>query len=109
MDYPVTPDGRYFGVRGRLWRCSNPKLPPEKREKLLRALMLARRQKDRDAIDKAKRARGEQGPVWWKGVDYNRYRAKNTPFAQWFRGLENDSQLRRFTHAPRVTRSPPKA
>ena len=21
--YPVTPDGRYFVVRGTLWRCSN--------------------------------------------------------------------------------------
>ena len=25
--YPTTPDGRYFVVRGRLWRCSNPNLP----------------------------------------------------------------------------------
>ena len=25
--YPVTPDGRYFVVRGRLWRCANPALP----------------------------------------------------------------------------------
>lgn len=24
--YPVTPDGRYFVVRGRLWRRSNPGL-----------------------------------------------------------------------------------
>ena len=91
MDYPVTLDGRYFVVRGRLWRCSNPKLPPKKREKLVRELMLARRQKDRDGVDKAKRALGERGPVWWKGKDYNRYLAKNTPYAQWFRELGNDS------------------
>jgi len=24
MKHPVTPDGRYFVVRGRLWRMSNP-------------------------------------------------------------------------------------
>lgn len=32
--YPVTPDGRYFVVRGRLWRCTNPGLPDPEREKL---------------------------------------------------------------------------
>ena len=32
--YPVTPDGRYFVVRGRLWRCSNPQLPDEERQRL---------------------------------------------------------------------------
>ena len=34
--YPVTPDGRYFVVRGRLWRCSDPSLPPDRREALVR-------------------------------------------------------------------------
>ena len=28
-DYPHTPDGRYFVVRGRLWRTSDPHLDPE--------------------------------------------------------------------------------
>ena len=28
MRYPVTPDGRYFMVRGRLWRMSDPALDP---------------------------------------------------------------------------------
>jgi hypothetical protein len=27
-----TPDGRYLVVRGRLWRTSNPALPPERRQ-----------------------------------------------------------------------------
>lgn len=84
MDYPVTPDGRYFVVRGRLWRCSNPKLPKKKREKLVKDLMLARRTKDLEGVDKAKRALGERGPTWWKGDDFNRYLAKNTPYADWY-------------------------
>ena len=41
-DYPVTPDGRYFVVRGRLWRCSNPALPAATRERLVKELMQAR-------------------------------------------------------------------
>jgi hypothetical protein len=88
MDHPVTPDGRYFVVRGRLWRRSNPKLSEKRRAKLVKDLMLARRQKDREGVDKAKRALGERGPTWWKGPDFNRYLAKNTPYAEWFRVLE---------------------
>ena len=38
---PHTPDGRYFVVRGRLWRLSNPGLDPERRELLVRELMAA--------------------------------------------------------------------
>ena len=73
--YPVTPDGRYFVVRGRLWRMTNPALDPATREALVKDLMSARRavrdSKDdpdalRDArarVDAAKRALGERGPV----------------------------------------------
>src|SRR5689334_920373 len=43
--YPVTPDGRYFVVRGRLWRTSNPALAPDRREDLVRELMNARRKR----------------------------------------------------------------
>jgi len=43
MKERVTPDGRYFVVRGRLWRRANPDLSPEKREALVRELMNARR------------------------------------------------------------------
>lgn len=103
MDHPVTPDGRYFVVRGRLWRCSNPLLPPDERQQLVQALMtarrhvaIARRANDatmlaaaRKAVDAAKRALGERGPVWWDdgAPDYNRRMAKNTPYAAWFAQL----------------------
>lgn len=94
MDYPVTPDGRYFVVRGRLWRCTNPKLPAKKREKqLIKDLMRYRREKDRAGVDKTKRALGERGPTWWKGKDYNRYLAKNTPYAKWLGSLKLHKQL----------------
>ena len=43
MKYPVTPDGRYFVVRGRLWRCSDPSLPEDERQRLVNELMDARR------------------------------------------------------------------
>ena len=67
-----------------------PKTSSEKAREIGERAMLARRQKDREGVDKAKRALGERGPVWWKGKDYNRYLAKNTPYAQWFRELGND-------------------
>ena len=41
--YPVTPDGRYFVVRGRLWRISDPALPADRRDQLIKELMAARR------------------------------------------------------------------
>lgn len=37
--YPETPDGRYFVVRGRLWRKSNPALDDDLRQRLVKALM----------------------------------------------------------------------
>ncbi len=100
---PVTPDGRYFVVRGRLWRMSDPSLPAHEREKLVHELMaarravgMARRAADADAensaraaVDRAKRALGERGPVWWSdgSEDYNRRMARNTPYAEWYAGL----------------------
>lgn len=101
--YPSTPDGRYFVVSGRLWRMSNPALPPAERQRLVDQLMTARRQVGparkagdaaaeraaRDAVDAAKRGLGERGPVWWTdgAPDYNRRMVKNTPYAAWFAGL----------------------
>ena len=83
--HPVTPDGRYFMVRGRLWRMSNPDLDREQRDALVRELMKARRNRDRASVDAAKRALGERGPVWWNdgAPDFNRHLAKNTPYAAW--------------------------
>jgi len=99
-DYPTTSDGRYFVVRGRLWRCSNPSLPSETRALLVNQLMDARRalrcQADpgqraaaRTTVDAAKTALGERGPVWWSDgtPDYNRKMVKNTPYADWYEGL----------------------
>lgn len=85
-DHPVTPDGRYFVVRGRLWRLSDPSLDPDRRAELVRELMDARRTRDRARVDTAKRALGERGPVWWTdgAPDWNRHLAKNTPYAGWW-------------------------
>ena len=103
---PVTPDGRYFVVRGKLWRTSDPDLSEEQRARLVSDLMTARRDvgaalrsKDSDAeraarqlVDQAKHGLGERGPVWWDdgAPDYNRHLARNTPYADWFAALPTD-------------------
>jgi hypothetical protein len=100
MRYPITPDGRYFVVRGHLWRCSNPALAEQVRAALTKELMAARATKGRamragDAaakegarqrVDAAKVALGERGPPWWAdgAPDYGRHMARNTPYAGWF-------------------------
>lgn len=99
-NYPSTPDGRYFVVKGRLWRTSNPSLDPDQRQALVDQLMTARRQvgaakkaadpdaerSARAAVDEAKRALGERGPVWWSdgAPDFNRRLVGNTPYADWY-------------------------
>ncbi|MBX6392619.1 MAG: hypothetical protein IRY96_04035 [Burkholderiales bacterium] len=96
-----TPDGRYFVVRGRLWRAANPALEPEARAELVRELMNARRAVKaalragdrerlriaRDAVHAAKLALGERGPPWWEdgAPDFNRHLVRNTPYAAWYR------------------------
>ena len=47
----------------------------------------------RERVDAAKVALGERGPVWWGdgAPDYNRYLAKNTPYAQWWTELDLDT------------------
>lgn len=96
--HPHTPDGRYFVVRGRLWRLANPALDPEIKKSLVAELMAARRSlrnpldapdamfKARLRVDNAKRALGERGPVWWTdgAPDYNRKMVTRTPYANWF-------------------------
>ena len=101
MKERITPDGRYFVVRGRLWRRTNPDLPAERREALVRELMNARRAVKaalrsgvaaeltlaRKAVDEAKVALGERGPVWWSDgtPDLTRHKVKNSPYADWYR------------------------
>ena len=104
MRYAVTPDGRYFVVRGRLWRCSNPTLPENERAALTRELMAARRAKGgalragdlaakeaaRARVDAAKTKLGERGPPWWTdgSPDFNRRMVANTPYAGWWAALQ---------------------
>ena len=101
--HPVTPDGRYFVVRGRLWRRTNPALPAADRDRLVRQLMRARadvgraqragdsalERRARRRVHAAKVALGERGPVWWAdgAPDYNRRLVKNTPYRDWYDGL----------------------
>ncbi|WP_057403127.1 hypothetical protein [Pseudomonas amygdali] len=98
--HPTTPDGRYFVVKGQLWRCSNPSLSEEVRQRLVNELMAARREvkaakasADSDALKAAragvhqtKVALGERGDVWWTdgARDFNRCKVENTPYAQWY-------------------------
>lgn len=100
----ATPDGRYLIVRGRLWRSTNPSLSVDVRAALVNKLMDARREvkaatrkQDVDrvaaarvALNAIKVSLGERGPVWWTdgAKDFNRYLVKNTPYAQWFGGLD---------------------
>ncbi len=92
MKHPLTPDKRYLVVRGRLWRAANPALPPEVRKATVDRLMTARRDvrdalesgddealaRARQAVDEAKVALGERGPVWWTdgAPDFNRHLVK---------------------------------
>jgi hypothetical protein len=98
--YPVTPDGRYFIVNDRLWRCTDPALSGEKRASLVKKLMEARRavatakkmqdpdalKKARLAVNSAKVALGERGAPWWNdgAPDYTRRLVGNSPYAQWY-------------------------
>ncbi|MHC2462462.1 hypothetical protein [Bradyrhizobium embrapense] len=79
---------------------ANPHLREDERSKLVSRLMGARRAVRETkahadaaaeaiahrAVDRAKRALGERGPVWWKdgAPDLNRHMAKNTPYAAWY-------------------------
>ena len=107
---PITPDGRYIVVRGRLWRRANPHFPDEHRADLVGRLMDARRAvkaakrveregkldvgilaEARAAVDAAKTALGERGPVWWNdgAPDRNCRLARNTPSAGWYASLSD--------------------
>lgn len=98
--YPTTPDGRYFVVNGRLWRCANPAIDEQTRRQLVDDLMSARRaiktakasddpellKEARARVHMTKVALGERGPVWWDdgSPDLNRHLAKNTVYAGWY-------------------------
>ena len=97
---PRTPDGRYIVVRGRLWRAADPGLDPVARQRLVDALMAARRAvrealrtedaraltDARAAVQKAKEGLGERGRPWWSdgSPDYNRRPIAGTPYRSWW-------------------------
>ncbi|MBF59249.1 hypothetical protein KF947_17465 [Halomonas sp. FeN2] len=98
--YPHTPDGRYFVAKNRLWRCTDPRLDEEQRRAHIKELMKARRavraaqQKDdedalrqaRNAVQSAKEALGERGPVWWddEAPDEGGLAPHNSSYAEWW-------------------------
>lgn len=106
--HPTTPDGRYFVVKGQLWRCSNPALPEALRSHWVSELMHARRavktagqaqdeaamRLARARVQAAKVALGERGPVWWTdgAADYNRRKVANTPYAVWYAALQHAAE-----------------
>ena len=79
---------------------TDPGIGENERSNLTKRLMTARRavrdakaQEDpkaeaaaHRAVDDAKRALGERGPVWWDdgSPDLNRHMAKNTIYADWY-------------------------
>ncbi|WP_375410514.1 hypothetical protein [uncultured Methylobacterium sp.] len=103
-----TPDGRYIVVHGRLWRRQRPDLESCRRDRLVRALMDARRAvragkragdeamiaRARAEVDAAKHGLGERGPVWWDdgAPDQNRRMVRNTSYAAWYAGLSDEEK-----------------
>ena len=108
MTAPVTPDGRYIVVEGRLWRSSDLALPAEARQGFVDELMEARRAvrsalktEDPDAlksarsrVQAAKEALGERGAVWWDdgAPDLTRRKIENSPYAGWWVGEKEDGR-----------------
>ncbi|VVQ23843.1 DUF1090 domain-containing protein [Pseudomonas fluorescens] len=109
--YPTTPDGRYFVVKGQLWRCSNPSLNEDVRQRLVKDLMTARREVKaakasgdpgklsaaRAKVQEVKEELGEREPVWWNdgSPDFNRHNIENTPYERWFRFLSAEGAGRK--------------
>jgi len=99
-NYPVTPDGRYFVSKERLWRCTDPQLDDSDRRAAIKALMQARRavmnaqtadaeKLARAEVDAAKRKLGERGPVWWEdgSPDEGGRHPENSSYADWWANL----------------------
>lgn len=98
--YPTTPYGRYFVVKGQLWRCNNPSLPADVRQSLVKELIVARREvkaakasSDPEQlklatahVKTAKVAPRERGPVWWhdESLGLNQRQVANSPYADWY-------------------------
>jgi hypothetical protein len=86
-----TDDGRYLVIDGRRWRASDPDIPAERREELVKALMAWRREvrrakgtgdeaQARAGVQASKVALGERGTPWWEqGDDERRARWETDP------------------------------
>jgi hypothetical protein len=74
----TTDDGHYVVINGRRWRATDPAIPEDRRDELVRALMAWRREvrftrgtplesDARAGVQAAKVALGERGsPPWWE-------------------------------------------
>ena len=87
---------------------ASPDLPEPERQALVKQLMSARRAvrsaravadetaetHAHAAVDQAKRALGERGPVWWTdgAADLNRHMARNTAYAEWYEALSQETE-----------------
>lgn len=73
-----TDDGRWIIVGGRRWRATDPTIPDELKNELVRELMRARRAiksgdlTARARVHAAKTALGERGEPWWEPTDEGR-------------------------------------
>ncbi|MHA7877193.1 hypothetical protein [Roseivivax sp.] len=103
--HPDTPDGRYFVAKSRLWRKTNPGLDETARRAEVKRLMQARRAvgqaqtpeaetEARAAVDAAKRALGERGPVWWQdgAPDEGGKHPQNSSYADWWQTLPPEAR-----------------
>jgi hypothetical protein len=117
LKHRVTPDGRYFVVRSKLWRLANPGLSAAVRSALVRELMAAR-----SAVRSSKLLKNLTAAAHWStssnessasavpcggwtdgSQDLNRQTVKNTPYASWFSGLRALGRRRPPMEAPRFS------
>jgi hypothetical protein len=110
LRHPVTPDDRYFIVKGQRWRLANPDVAESEKSALeselmrtWRAVRTARRNGDAEAetaghrdVDDAKHALGERGPVCLTSsdADLDRHLVKNTSYADRCATLEAHGRSR---------------
>ncbi len=109
-EYPHTPDGRYFVAAGKLWRCSDPRLTEAGRKALTKNLMAARRKMKevqnnerqlkaaKRAVNAAKEALGERGPVWWDdgAPDQTTKAPQNSTYKDWWASLSDEERIRGY-------------
>jgi hypothetical protein len=90
----TTEDGHYVVINGRRWRATDPSIPEERRDELVRILMAWRREvrnskgtpqesNARAGVQAAKVALGERGsPPWWEQTDEQRRRRWESQVAE---------------------------